>query len=359
MNEARRGRLHVLDLLKFLSALAIVLYHYNSVIPLRNHFFHRLCSYGWVFTELFFIISGFFAATEEDRIAGQGLLPFFLRRARRIYPVHLLAFAVSILITKLQSRTALRKLGLKAIVSQALLLPTVLDNPYDLPILINGPTWYLIVLLVCSFLFWFILRLTRRKGHSPLPVYAAIVLLSVAQKFGLLGIPLADAYFRGFLSFFAGCVFYRLYLRFRGRKAAITGLVLFLSAVGLALRMNPVFLYRYMITVLIAFPALLLFVLNWPWLGERLRHPLVRELGGLSFSVFLFDAPFLSIHIGTIFPGLMLSGETLVSLGMLFANSALLVLLCIPIYLFFEKPIDKKLRAIGRAAEERRRTKSA
>ena len=66
----------------------------------------------------------------------------------------------------------------------------------------------------------------------------------------------------------------------------------------------------------------------------------------------------LSIHRGIIYPALNLSMEAKGSLGMMLANSALLVLLCIPIYVFVEKPINRKLKMLNRAAEERERSKN-
>lgn len=75
-------RTHLIDLLRGLSALAVVLFHFNEPYPLLGDPYHRLVKYGWMGVAVFFVISGYCigAARERDR-----LVPFWCRRLIRIF----------------------------------------------------------------------------------------------------------------------------------------------------------------------------------------------------------------------------------------------------------------------------------
>ena len=91
----RGGRLQALDLLRFVAALSVVIYHYTARgrgwhTPVRQLFpgLHAVSQYGWMGVELFFLISGFVICMSSwDRHVGA----FFVSRVARLFPAYLVA----------------------------------------------------------------------------------------------------------------------------------------------------------------------------------------------------------------------------------------------------------------------------
>jgi peptidoglycan/LPS O-acetylase OafA/YrhL len=96
--RSRRGhRLYALDVLRFVAAFSVVIYHYTARgrgwhTPVRQLFpmVHVVSQYGWLGVELFFLISGFVICMSSwDRRVGA----FFASRVARLFPAYLVAVA--------------------------------------------------------------------------------------------------------------------------------------------------------------------------------------------------------------------------------------------------------------------------
>jgi peptidoglycan/LPS O-acetylase OafA/YrhL len=95
----KAGRLYVLDLLRFIAAMSVVVYHYTARgrgwhTPVRQLFpaVHVVSQYGWMGVELFFLISGFVICMSSwDRQVGA----FFVSRVARLFPAYLVAVALT------------------------------------------------------------------------------------------------------------------------------------------------------------------------------------------------------------------------------------------------------------------------
>ncbi|HEX5801623.1 MAG TPA: acyltransferase [Azospira sp.] len=89
--DGRPGaRVNELDLLRFLAALAVVLFHYafrgyaaDGLSPMPYPLLAPLARYGYLGVDLFFLISGFVILMSA---AGGGLRQFVVSRAVRLYP---------------------------------------------------------------------------------------------------------------------------------------------------------------------------------------------------------------------------------------------------------------------------------
>ncbi len=85
-----RNRFYDIDLLRFLAALVVVLYHYTFIgyaagelIPVEFPVFNTLSRYGYLGVHLFFIISGFVIMLSAE---GRSPAAFAISRITRIYP---------------------------------------------------------------------------------------------------------------------------------------------------------------------------------------------------------------------------------------------------------------------------------
>lgn len=104
--EGKHGqRLYEIDLLRFLAALSVVLYHYTywanaaQIYPLAFPGLDRITKYGYLGVELFFIISGYVVLMSAQ---GKTVRQFLVSRVTRLYPAFwiacILTFAVKMIL---------------------------------------------------------------------------------------------------------------------------------------------------------------------------------------------------------------------------------------------------------------------
>lgn len=98
-HDASGGRVNELDLLRFLAALAVVLFHYafrgyaaDGLSPMPYPALAPFARYGFLGVELFFLISGFVILMTA---AGSNLRSFVVSRAVRLYPAFWICCSVS------------------------------------------------------------------------------------------------------------------------------------------------------------------------------------------------------------------------------------------------------------------------
>ncbi len=93
---AERGRLEVLDGLRFVAAAAVLAYHFTTMDqvwhrPAGEVFPAQSAAYGWLGVHLFFLISGFVICMSSW---GRGVGAFLRSRAVRLYPAYWLSVVV-------------------------------------------------------------------------------------------------------------------------------------------------------------------------------------------------------------------------------------------------------------------------
>jgi peptidoglycan/LPS O-acetylase OafA/YrhL len=180
--SARAVRGGALDFLRFLASLLIVLYHFGAEGPLRIERFHQVFSRGFLATDFFLILSGYVlgraygASTLSGRVSPGR---FWLRRAGRVWPGHLMVLAAMAgLVLVLNaigtdahkpSRFAWDQLPIQALLIHAWGFHS--DGW-------NLPSWSLSALIVCYALFPFLWRAANRVRHPALlPLIGAGVII--------------------------------------------------------------------------------------------------------------------------------------------------------------------------------------
>lgn len=158
-----------LDFLRLLASLLIVLYHFGAEGPLRIERFHQVFSRGFLATDFFLMLSGYVlgraygASTLSGRISPAR---FWLRRAARVWPAHLIVLAaMAVLVLALNaigtdahkpSRFAWDQLPVQALLIHAWGFHS--DGW-------NLPSWSLSALIVCYALFPFLWRAAYKVRH--------------------------------------------------------------------------------------------------------------------------------------------------------------------------------------------------
>lgn len=147
-----------LDVLRFMAAGFILLFHYGSTAPVNLATLFPVFRQGWLATDFFLLLSGYILS----RAYGQRLVTshmrrthFFLRRFARLWPSHilvLLVFGAFVLASSAAGFTPnhAEKYGLADFIAQAFLVHGwgIMHAESW-----NTPTWTLSALLVCYGLF--------------------------------------------------------------------------------------------------------------------------------------------------------------------------------------------------------------
>ncbi len=180
-----------LDFLRFLASLLIVLYHYGAESPLRIERFHQVFSRGFLATDFFLILSGYVLGRAYGASTLSGHITparFWLRRAARVWPGHLMvlaAMAVLVLILNAIGTDAHKpsRFAWDQLPAQALLIHAW-GAPSDGW---NLPSWSLSALIVCYAIFPFMWRAADKVRHAALlPLVGVVVIIAfeLIARFG-------------------------------------------------------------------------------------------------------------------------------------------------------------------------------
>ena len=182
------GRLHALDLLRFVAALAVVLFHYSgkwgadAASPLLHTPAREALKYGYLGVQLFFMISGFVIPMS---MAGIGTRRFLAARFLRLWPAFLICCSLTALALLAEPRgaplTCIRYLA-NLTMAPALLRQEALDAVY----------WTLLIEL--KFYAWMALLLGL-DWAGRLRVWVALWLGLAAIDLLVVRLPLAETLF--------------------------------------------------------------------------------------------------------------------------------------------------------------------
>lgn len=199
--SATRGG--ALDILRFAAALLIMLYHFGSESPIKLYRLNELFARGYLATDFFLMLSGYvlgraYGPSILDRRVSAGR--FWLRRASRVWPAHLIvlaAFGLYIVIgVQLGAPPNPARFSGQSFVQQAALIHAWAPLPPAEGW--NLPSWSLSALLLCYAGFpWLWRGLVRVRPACLLPfIGLAVVALSDVASRKVLDRPLFDLPFQ-------------------------------------------------------------------------------------------------------------------------------------------------------------------
>ena len=286
--------------------------------------------YGWLFVDLFFLLSGYiFAHVYLGRrtLEGPGALAdFAVARFARLYPLHLAMLLVTaVLFAGSNPANTLPAFFAHLVMAQALAQPVA--NSFD------GASWSISVEVVCYIIF----ALAAASGARALRLATggalAIALLALILHAAPDGPYARDIFPRGLMGFFLGQVLWHRRAFFaRVPGWALAGLI----ALGMAL--PPAWLGAILPLALLVFPAGLLLALRCGWL----ESPVFAWLGDRSYTIYLVHAPMLDLFVQA--RGKLGGSAGEVVLGHIGAISAILVVSDL-VYRGFERPARVAIRS--------------
>lgn len=349
---AGKERIYSLDVLRILATFGILFYHFQQVFDytpggLLN--FHT-STFNWSYlVEFFFVLSGFLAFADVEKLNGDGISfsKFIGRKYARLLPAIILPCACYTVICYI-FRSSFGNGGW--------FFDTVVDIPATLSAMlgiqfwgafggnyINYPLWYVDVLLFCYIVMGIIVKLSRKLRLSYVYGFIAMIFLGVILWNYEIEIPFFNmSLARGYYSFFFGLLLGKVKADDKEHKTDKISTMVFCLGV-LALSMAFV-LWRHQwfedydkyIYTFIAYPALLVAFLN-PKIQKLFNFKFIGAVGKVTYDVYVWQVVvyFMAAFIerGT---GLDASLNTV---GGMFVWAAVTWVVGTASYLFFDKAV--------------------
>lgn len=262
-------------------------------------------AYGSAMTDCFFVLSGMFFCKGYLNKVICGEIEFkvyFVRRVRRLYPLMIISV---IMMTVLQwiwfyaegdwwtGRPA--TLWDSVIAMSGFSVGAVFHSVDH----VNGPIWYISVLMIDYIVFYLICRYLIKKEDDKRYIFLLLpILLGFAIDSYGINLPfLTTENARGYVGFFVGVVFEIIYIRLSDKSKRLCrmvsfGILLLISIVFIIFKSSSLYIFDhacFLMSVLI-FPSFIM-------LYEPLKHLRIFEnkfndfLGQISFPIFLLHIP--------------------------------------------------------------------
>lgn len=309
--EASSRRVYSLDALKFLAIIVILFHHFQQETHATFAFGVNWCygSFYWGYlVELFFVISGFVTFRYVDRIqCSTAFAPFFLKKYIRFLPMLLVA-GVAYLATNLLYRTVFELGGFPFSVWTVASSLLGIARWLNTSLMVNNPTWYISVLLLCYVYFFFAVRICRRIKTNPaigffVVMQFGIVMSVLNESFGL-SFPFFNGYIaRGLISFFVGVLLYKpaayLSKECGGRLTLVSGGVVLVYVLLYVLKPSwanggsgslAYTLY------FIVFPCVVLFFYSEP-VQKLFSSKAFSGSGAIAYSMYMWHIPILFVFL--------------------------------------------------------------
>jgi len=285
-------RIPELDLLRFIAAAGVTLYHYITCFPIPGHVqgtvvesLSALTRYGYMGVDLFFMISGFVILWSS---INRDPLGFAISRISRLYPAFWISLAITslcvFLIAEAVPHVEVPPLDKWTLAANATMIPATLNAP-----LIEGVYWTLEVeirfyALIMALL---IFRQMRRVegflyGWLALSIVGAFVQLPWIVRFVIL---------QPYGPFFvAGCLFYLVLSRGRTLPRLVALATAALACMFVAHSQREGFITPDPVSAIVVPGLVLLFFATFVALTFRKRTPVsgrFARLGAITYPLYL------------------------------------------------------------------------
>jgi peptidoglycan/LPS O-acetylase OafA/YrhL len=352
-DSAGKHSLHGLEILRFLAAFAVIVYHYpdyfladrasDELLPFAQGF-RVFYQFGHYAVPVFWTLSGyiFFWKYHTDIAKGTlSALRFGVLRFSRLYPLHLLtlAFVVALYCGSIcifrDNSLPFYDMGLGQLVTQILFASNWFSPRYTF----NGPIWSVSVELLIYALFFILARSGRL---NPLRFLLCVLAASGASYWIACRIAPGSALVN--ILWCSACFFLGA-LMSHGREALhrhfIAAAAILVLVTALLMYFRPTYAWEF------ALPAtgVFLFAERRLWNSGLVRH--VSFAGNLTYGSYLLHFP-LAVTMLMMLKALQISSEVAFSQTFFVLYASLVFGTAAAVYLVFERPTQDLLRRIGR-----------
>ena len=362
-------RLYSLDFLRGLAAVLVVFYHHNHffeiykfILPFSPELVF-IYKFGWVFVDLFFVISGFiFFYKYQDGINNK-LLSFrdyLILRLSRLYPL----IVITLFITAGLQYIILSQTGKFSIYENNDLLSFILNlfflqsGFFNIGFSFNAPSWSLGIEFWLYILFFYYASLVK-KGII-LPFIIVIVAFSLFYKnFLNVGVLFFGSEFlRGIGSFFLGGITYLIYEKIKKLNSRIINSIVYFSLVfctSAYLFTSLKYIYPeniffstlikndFLLFSLVVHPLLLLIFLFFKPIQILSKIKVFNKLGDTSFGIYMWHVP-LQLLVLILYRNNILSFVKFESKTFIVTFLTVIIIFSYLSNEFFEKPLQRYYR---------------
>ena len=341
------ARYYSLDVLKIVATVFIVFHHYQQVtgawFPGLVSFWGGRLYFGYV-VELFFILSGFFMFRYIKRIeSGLSFKVFFTKRVIRLLPLVFvtgLAYELFLCVYKwyfgsdwMGIQVTLWGLFIDSLGIQA---GWVFENP-----LVNNPTWYISILVLCYVVFYLTTYIAQRLKISPFYLYIAVILVGCAVVTYKINAPfLNEMAGRGYYSFFFGILLAKVINDFpiTKKSALLSACVVVFLTVVMVVKFDWALSGINFLLTFIYYPCLIAFFM-WHPVAKIFDISWLGTLGKITYDVYLWHNP--NFMLMYIIPALMNWSPNLMSVKAMIFYTVLNFAIGALSYRLIEKPMNQ------------------
>ena len=323
MIRKNQNNLSFFNLLKIMSAYVIVFMHWevhfihflgikleSPILSTRIFQFLLHGPLGSLLVELFFIMSGFlfgYRYISQIRKKDISFDNFLLKRFIRIMPLviltssicYILVFIMRIYDIKCWSTFCVNNINIIALTFDFLFSGThIINSNFSL----NGPIWYINVLLVCYILAYamsYIYIQFPNKSIFILPIILGIIIFLTGWQFPFLNISTA----RGYIAFFEGIILYFLINKIDKLKYQEKKILIYISLLIFIISFGYVFFHFENYSTFISninvffdfiiYPPLIYMLYNFKQFNNFCNKNFIKYLGKISYGIYLWNFPIL------------------------------------------------------------------
>ncbi|WP_315280855.1 acyltransferase [Fusobacterium hwasookii] len=341
-----KARNNSLDFLKIIATILIVFHHYQQALNVKFtqiNFFGGKFYFGYL-VELFFLISGFLMFNYIEKIKqGLNFESFFINRVKRFLPL----VAIAAILYECLIYFYFRIFGEKFLEQGLNFFGTIIsilgiqagwsfENP-----MINNPTWYISVLILCYILFYISTKISILKKINCVYLYVILIFLGLSIQKNNTNLAFLNYYTaRGYYSFFFGVLFSIYFNNYKIRKFVkilSIFLVIFITYSIVAHYSIVEKNIKYTLTF-IYYPALII-IFNIDIIKKIYSSKLITKLAETSFNVYVW-------HVGAILIFIIVNKGC--NLNINFSSYKVMIVFTILLYIFgtisyylIEKPLEK------------------
>ena len=296
-----------LDLLRLLAALAVAFFfHYIIVFsdsPLSGNIVgDALNKYGGYVVELFYVVSGFvmyMAYSNRIREGNVNFTKYLTDRIVRLYPAMIISVIVTIIPMWIgyaiwdEGVSNDSAVTLLAIFLNMLGLNGGTVSGFTAQTSVNGPSWYITVLLLCYLIFFGIIKLCRGSKGAENVAFTIVIILGIFLYINPMNIPLMFVCnTRGYIFFFIGVFLSQIY----GKVSYVGNILMCVVSIGMiamyyfASEHNLFMSDSLEFGLFVICPIVMFFIGFFP-LEYICSNVVVKFLGGISFGIYLWNLP--------------------------------------------------------------------